>query len=87
MFPFESVTVNISFTNPARTHTPIQFPAVLLALNPSVPFVVVPASVLVCCTNAIFNTATALNAANPAAQLSADPSVALNVAPPALPCI
>jgi hypothetical protein len=51
--PRESVTVKISPERPARTQTPIQFPAVLAELKASVAEVVVPASLLVCWTKAI----------------------------------
>jgi len=47
----ESRTVNTSPDRPARTHTAIQLPAVLLVLNESDVLFVDPASLLAVCIN------------------------------------
>jgi hypothetical protein len=55
VFPFESDTVNTcELDKPARIATAIQSPAVFGLTNARVELVVVPASLLVCCTSAIF---------------------------------
>jgi hypothetical protein len=53
VFPFVSVTVNISLAVPARMDTAIQLLAVLFEGNVSAEEEVVPASLLVCCIKVI----------------------------------
>jgi len=53
VFPRVSLTVKICPECPARMATAMKFPEVLLALNASDAELVVPASLLVCCTSLI----------------------------------
>lgn len=55
MLPFESLTVNTcELESPPRMATAMKFPAVLELANARVEEVVVPASLLVCCTRRMF---------------------------------
>lgn len=53
VLPRESDTVNTWLVFPARITTAIQLPAVLFELKESVEELVVPASLLTCCTREI----------------------------------